>query len=146
MEDLLLTLCDQGGYKLVPGMMQTRLEKDNESCWSQTVESTGTAVDCKPEERDCSLDALWMGRPQYAVGFPGFGRDGAPALTELKGEGWKVPAFSLPAETEVELGHGYGITLSRSWCGAEAAALQASAVAPCACNCLWLPHGLLQQA
>lgn len=34
-----------------------------------------------------------MGRPQYSVGFPGFRRGRTPAVTELEGEAWKVPAF-----------------------------------------------------
>lgn len=38
-----------------------------------------------------------MGRQQCSVGFPGFRRDGTPAATELKGEGWKAPA-SLPSQ------------------------------------------------
>lgn len=33
-----------------------------------------------------------MGRLQYSVGFSGFRRGGTPAVTELEGEVWKVPA------------------------------------------------------
>lgn len=45
-------LCDQGGSKLISRMMQNRLERDNQSCWSKTVESTDTGMDCKPVEQD----------------------------------------------------------------------------------------------
>lgn len=88
-----IRLCDQGGSKPICRMMQNRLERDNESCWSKTVESTDTGMGCKPVEQDYNQDDLQMGRPQYSVGFPGFRRDRTPAVTELKGEAWKVPAF-----------------------------------------------------
>lgn len=45
-------LRDQGGSKLISRTMQNRLERDNESCWSKTVESTDTGMGCKPVEQD----------------------------------------------------------------------------------------------
>lgn len=45
-------LCGQGGSKLLSRMMQNGLERDNESCWSKTVESMDNGMDCKPLEQD----------------------------------------------------------------------------------------------
>lgn len=47
-----IRLCDQGGSKRISGMMQNRPERDDGSCWSKTVESTDTGMDCKPVEQD----------------------------------------------------------------------------------------------
>jgi len=52
MAEDLVRLWDQGGSKLVSRMMQNRLGRDNESCWSRTVESTDTGMDGKPVEQD----------------------------------------------------------------------------------------------
>lgn len=103
--------------KLLLRMVQSRLERDNESHWNKD-----SGLNCTPEQQDRNWDDPQMGRPQCCVKLPGFRMGRAPAVTKLKGEAWKVPAV-LPAGAEVELGHGHQITALRSCCGAEPAVL-----------------------
>lgn len=125
--------------KLLLRIVQSRLERDNESHWN-----TDTGVNCMPVQQGRNWDGPQMGRLQCCVKLPGLRMGRAPAVTKLEGEAWKVPAFQ-PARVEVELGHGHQITVPRSCCGAEPAALpNICSFALCTRMQFYLPSGVFK--